>query len=151
MVMQRFERHWSCSVMGFSRCCHRATATRGHGVVNDDYHLCDGRREERERGGNAEVEEDGRLWRNLLFGLLLPFPPLFLPSGRPRNHGLLFSVLRKRWPSMARQTLLLFGKQVTILSGSIFLPLSLYLSHIQLQNFLDSNRFVEPCENETKF
>lgn len=51
---------------------------------------------------------------------------------------------------MARQTLL-FGKQVTILSGSIFLPLSLYLSHFQFQNFLDSNRFVEPCENEAKF
>ena len=76
-------------------------------------------------------------------------------SGRPRNLGLplllpSFTEGGLQWP---RQTL--FGKQVTILSGSIFLPVPFPpRPRAQLQNFLNSNPSVEfngASENEVPF
>ena len=74
------------------------------------------------------------------------FWPSALSSDR-RRAIMVFSGLR--WPACLPDKL--FGKQVTILSGSISLPSpSLSLSFPPLQNFLHSNRFGELNGNETE-
>ena len=104
--------------------------------------------------------EDGRRHGSLPFGLLLPllppppqWPSLLLPVGHAILAFLSFFPGREgglQWP---RQTL--FGKQVTILSGSIFLPVPFPpRPRAQLQNFLNSNPSVEfngASENEVPF
>ena len=87
------------------------------------------------------------------FFLFFPSPAMAIPSssGRPRNLGPpSFPGGGLQWP---RQTL--FGKQVTILSGSIFLPVPFPpRPRAQLQNFLNSNPSVEfngASENEVPF
>ena len=131
------ERHWSCSVMGFSRCCHRST--RPPAAWSMMIIICT-TATGRERGGR-QCRGRRRWTAKPFLAFLLPFP---IPSGRPRNHGLL------GWPSMARQTL--FGKQVTILSGSIFLPLPFPpRATAKLSPFESICREKRSARNETKF
>ena len=116
-------------------------------MVNDDYHLYDGH-------GRWTASWQPSLWpSSSSFPPPPQWPSLLLPVGHailaflsffPGTEGGL------QWP---RQTL--FGKQVTILSGSIFLPVPFPpRPRAQLQNFLNSNPSVEfngASENELPF
>ena len=120
------ERHWSCSVMGFSRCCHRST--RPPAAWSMMIIICTTATGRERGGGNAEVEEDGR--RSLFWPSFSP--SLFLPVG----HAIMAFSGGLQWPDK-----LCSENRSRFLVAPFFFPS--HFHRAPLQNFLHSNRFVE--------